>query len=47
VVTAEEIGGIDVFAALGPDERERLSRAAADIALIPGEYAALGDLRPT
>ncbi len=40
MVTAEEIGGIAVFAALGADERERLSRAAADIALVPGEYAA-------
>jgi thioredoxin reductase (NADPH) len=40
VVTADEIAGVTIFAALGPAERERLSRAAADITLLPGEYAA-------
>jgi thioredoxin reductase (NADPH) len=40
MVSAEEIGAVAVFAALGPAEREQLSRAAADIALAPGEYAA-------
>jgi thioredoxin reductase (NADPH) len=40
MVTAEEIAGIPVFAMLGPGERERLSRVAADISLQPGEYAA-------
>ena len=40
MVTAEEIGRIALFADLGPDERERLSRAAADIGLAAGEYAA-------
>jgi thioredoxin reductase (NADPH) len=40
VVTPEEIGAVAVFAALGPTEREQLSRAAADISLAPGEYAA-------
>jgi len=40
VVTTDEIGEIPVFAALGEAERERLSRAAADISLVPGEYAA-------
>jgi thioredoxin reductase (NADPH) len=40
MVSAEEIGGIAVFAALTTAERERLSRAAADISLMPGEYAA-------
>jgi thioredoxin reductase (NADPH) len=40
MVTADEIGGISVFAALDPAERERLSRAVADISLVPGEYAA-------
>jgi thioredoxin reductase (NADPH) len=40
MVTTDEVGGISVFAALGPAERERLSRAAADISLVPGEYAA-------
>lgn len=40
MVTAEEIGRVTVFATLGPTVRERLSRAAADISLLPGEYAA-------
>jgi thioredoxin reductase (NADPH) len=39
VVTTEEIGGVTLFAALGPDEREQLSRVAADIRLAAGEYA--------
>jgi thioredoxin reductase (NADPH) len=40
VVTAEEIGGVAVFAALGAAEREGLARRAADLSLVPGEYAA-------
>ena len=40
MVTAEEIGRIPLFALLDAAERERLSRAAADITLAPGEYAA-------
>jgi thioredoxin reductase (NADPH) len=40
MVTAEEIAGVTIFAALGPAEHERLARAAADISLTPGEYAA-------
>jgi thioredoxin reductase (NADPH) len=40
MVTADEIGQVAVFAALTPGSRERLSRAAADISLVPGEYAA-------
>ncbi len=40
MVTAEEIGRIQLFAALDAAVRERLSRAAADISLAPGEYAA-------
>jgi CRP-like cAMP-binding protein len=40
MVTAEEIGAVAVFAALGATERGRLSRTAADISLVPGEYAA-------
>src|SRR5438477_12114214 len=40
MVTTDEIGEISVFAVLGPAERERLSRAAADVSLVPGEYAA-------
>ncbi|HJU48403.1 MAG TPA: FAD-dependent oxidoreductase [Gaiellaceae bacterium] len=39
MVTAEEIRRIAIFGTLGPDECERLSRAAADISLQPGEYA--------
>ena len=31
---------IAIFASLGADERERVCRAAADISLVPGEYAA-------
>ena len=40
MVTAEEIAGIEVFATLSTDAQERLARAAADISLAPGEYAA-------
>ena len=40
MVTAEEIARIAVFAQLGPADRERLSRVAADITLLPGEFAA-------
>ncbi len=40
MVTPDDIGAIAIFAALGPAERERLARAAADITLAPGEYAA-------
>ena len=40
MVTADEIAGVAIFASLGPAERERLSRVAADISLAPGEYAA-------
>jgi len=40
MVTAEEIGRIKVFAALGADDRERLARVAADVSLLAGEYAA-------
>jgi thioredoxin reductase (NADPH) len=40
MVTADEIAGITIFAALDAAERDRLSRAAADISLLPGEYAA-------
>ena len=39
MVTAEEIGRIEVFADLEPAERDRLSRAVADITLVPGESA--------
>ena len=39
MVTPEEIGGVPLFAALDAEERERLSRVAADISLIAGEYA--------
>ena len=40
MVTAAEIGKIVVFAGLDQAGRERLSRVAADISLVPGEYAA-------
>jgi thioredoxin reductase (NADPH) len=40
MVTTDEIGAIAVFAALDEPDRERLVRAAADVALTPGEYAA-------
>jgi thioredoxin reductase (NADPH) len=40
VITADEVGTVAVFAELGADERERLARAAADISLVPGEFAA-------
>src|SRR4051795_5549022 len=40
MVTAEEIGEITLFAGLDASARERLSRAAADISLVAGEYAA-------
>ncbi len=39
MVTAEEIGGVSIFAGLSPVERERLARLVADIRLEPGEYA--------
>jgi thioredoxin reductase (NADPH) len=39
VVTAEEIGGVPVLEVLGEQERERLSQSAADIRLVPGEFA--------
>jgi thioredoxin reductase (NADPH) len=39
VVTADEIVGVSIFAALGTVERERLARLAADIRLVTGEYA--------
>ncbi len=40
MVTADEIAQIPVFAELEQADRERISRAAADITLVPGEYAA-------
>jgi thioredoxin reductase (NADPH) len=40
VVTAEEVAGIGVFAMLGAAEHGRLARAAADVSLVAGDYAA-------
>jgi thioredoxin reductase (NADPH) len=40
VVTPEEIGGVALFAALDLDQREQISRVAADVSLVAGEYAA-------
>jgi thioredoxin reductase (NADPH) len=46
VVTPEEIARVKLFAELGSAETEQVSRAAADVSLGPGEYAALeGDDR--
>jgi thioredoxin reductase (NADPH) len=39
VVTADEIGQVDLFADLPSTTRDRLSRVVADITLVPGEYA--------
>jgi thioredoxin reductase (NADPH) len=41
VVTAEDIARIEVLAELDPELREQLARAAADLTLLPGEYAVL------
>lgn len=40
MVTTEEIGRVELFAALDSAQREQLSRAAADVRLAAGEYAA-------
>ena len=40
MITADEIGAVRAFAALDADGRERLAAVAADISLVPGEYAA-------
>ena len=40
MVTADEVARIAIFADLGPEERERIARAAADISLSTDEYAA-------
>ncbi len=40
MLTAEEVGRIDVFSSLTEEEREHIARQAADISLAPGEYAA-------
>ena len=40
MVTAEEIAALPAFASLGEDEREAVSRVAADVTLAAGEYAA-------
>jgi thioredoxin reductase (NADPH) len=40
MVTADDLGTVPLFAALGEAARERLARVAADITLLPGEYAA-------
>jgi thioredoxin reductase (NADPH) len=46
VVSADEIAGVSIFAGLAAPELERLSRVAADIRLVPGEYAVhAGDRR--
>jgi thioredoxin reductase (NADPH) len=40
MVTAEELAAVAVFSHLSPDELERVARAAADVTLLAGEYAA-------
>jgi len=40
VVTPEEIGAVPLFAGLDDVQREQLSRMAADVSLVAGEYAA-------
>jgi thioredoxin reductase (NADPH) len=40
MVTPEEIAGVALFAGLDPAQCERLSRVAADVSLVAGEYAA-------
>ena len=40
MVTADEVGLVTVFSALAPTDRDRLARVAADISLLPGEFAA-------
>ena len=40
MITPEEIDAISTFSPLAPEDRERLARAAADISLTPGEFAA-------
>ena len=40
MVTADEIARVPVFASLSPEARDQLARAAADITLTPGEFAA-------
>ncbi len=39
MVTADEVAQVSIFAGLGEPEREKLARVAADITLLPGEYA--------
>jgi len=39
MLKAEEIARVTIFAGLSPGARERLAKAAADITLMPGEYA--------
>jgi thioredoxin reductase (NADPH) len=40
MVTADEVGQVAIFAGLSAEDRERVARAAADITLEAGEYAA-------
>jgi thioredoxin reductase (NADPH) len=40
MVTIDDLATVPLFAALGEGARERLARVAADIRLLPGEYAA-------
>jgi thioredoxin reductase (NADPH) len=40
MITSDEVGTVTLFAGLGEAERQQLARAAADVTLMPGEFAA-------
>ncbi len=40
MITAEDMRTVAVFAGVAPEHHERLAKAAADVTLLPGEYAA-------
>jgi thioredoxin reductase (NADPH) len=42
MVTADEIAGVSIFASLGGADLQRIARLAADIRLVPGEWAIHG-----
>jgi len=46
MLTPEEVGQITIFAGLTQAERESISRVAADINLVTGEYAAYEGSEP-
>src|SRR5919197_654726 len=40
MITPDEVGTVALFEGLGEAERQQLARAAADVTLMPGEFAA-------